>query len=157
MENIYIDFNNQSKSKPRVIAGIIFILLGIANLYFLLDKEEIGIIEIISPVLFPIVGLIHIFDGLGGKMKDRLGKRFIEINKNKIIVKYDFFSKALELEWKNINAICIKYASLEFTTKNNLREKISIARLDYKQIKEIKKYIKSISSVMNIEEKEVVT
>ncbi|MBU0472846.1 MAG: hypothetical protein KKF62_01650 [Bacteroidetes bacterium] len=157
MENIYLDFNNHSKSKSRIIFGVLFILLGITNLYLLLNKEEIGTLEIMNLVLFPLVGLFHIFDGLGSKMKDKLGKRFIRINEKEITFKYDFFGKAFELEWGNIKSICIKYASLEFTTKNNTREKISIARLDYKQIREIKEYIKSISKNMNIEEKEIVT
>jgi len=152
MENFYLDFNNKSKSKLRVIFGVLFILLGIVNLYLLLNKEEIGALEIMNLVLFPLVGLFHLFDGLGSKTKDRLGKRFIRINEKEITFKYDFFGKPLELEWENIKSICIKYVALEFTTNNNTKEKISIARLDYKQLKEIKSSLKAISNKYNIEE-----
>ena len=153
MENIYWDFNNKSKSKIRVTFGILFILLGIANLFLLLNKQDAGTIEILNPIVFPLLGLYHIFDGLGSKLKDKIGKRFLSINENEIVVKYDFFGEAIKLEWDNIKSIYIKLAGFEFTTNDNKLQEISVSRLDYSQTKEIKKYIKSMAGNISITEK----
>lgn len=152
MENFYLDFNNQSKSKLKLVFGLLMILLSVVNLIYYLNKGEIRTIEIMNLVLLPIVGLFQIFDGSGKIFKDLIGKRFFHLSEKELLVKYRFFESGIKIEWKNLKSICLKYASVEFTKNDDSTEIVSLARLNYQQIKEIKSFIKTIAVKYNIKE-----
>ena len=150
MDGIFINFNDQSKSKTRVAAGIVWILLGIVYLFLQQSKAEVEIWETLYAVVFILAGVIHIIIGMGSTIQDKFGKRFVRINEKEIIFKYNFLGDHIELAWDDIKSIKMKSTVLEFTTKDNSKEKTNIARLNYKDVKEIKEYL----SVM-IEKKDI--
>lgn len=150
MEEFYLDLNNKTKSKLRVLFGLLFILLSIVNLYYYPDKQGMKIFHIMNIIMPIVLGCYFIIDGIGSKIKDFIGKRYIKINNDVLIIKMNYFRQEVKVKWDNLKSVDIKYPNLELFTKDNKKEEISIFNLDYKQIQNAKECLKLKMDKMNV-------
>jgi len=106
--------NNDEKSVWRVILGIIFIVISISWIVSrYLENIPLRVFDWVYFATFSLNGVFNIFEGIGKSMDRFLGKAFIHIDDQAMVMKPRILKKRKKLTGKTLNPFT--------TTRVNLR------------------------------------
>ena len=94
--------------------------------------------------------VLQIFSGFGKPLQNIIGKAFLKISEQDIVLKRDIWIKTVVLNWDNVAAIEYKAAIFFFDLKNKPQYKLPIDYFDFSEIQKINEVIKEIASRRNI-------
>ncbi len=97
-----------------------------------------------------IIGVLQIFSGFGKPLQNIIGKAYLKISEQDIVLKRDIWIKTVVLNWDNVAAIEYKAAIFFFDLKNKPQYKLPIDYFDFSEIQKINEVIKEIASRRNI-------
>ncbi len=97
-----------------------------------------------------VLGILQIFSGFGKQLQNIIGKAFLKINEQVIVLKRDIWIKTDVINWDNVAAIEYKAAIFFFDLKNKPHYKLPIDYFDFLEIQKIKQVIKEIASKRKI-------
>lgn len=103
-----------AKSIFRLLLGIAFCLISILWMIArLAENEEIRLFDWFYSGIFTLIGLSHLFEGLGISIERFFGKAFVHIDTERINIKLGVFEKEYTIGWHEIKSIV--YKSADFT------------------------------------------
>ncbi len=97
-----------------------------------------------------VIGILQIFSGFGKPIQNIIGKAYLKINEQAIVLKRDIWIKTDIIHWDNVAAIEYKAAIFFFELNNKALYKLPIEYFDYSEIQKIKEVIKEIASRKNV-------
>lgn len=97
-----------------------------------------------------VIGILQIFSGFGKPIQNIIGKAYLKINEQAIVLKRDIWIKQEMINWDNVAAVEYKAANFFFELKNKPPYKLAVEYFDYSEIQKIKEVIKEIASRKNV-------
>lgn len=135
------------KSKFQVGIGVLFLALSILwVITIFVDFQVIRPFNWIDTLLFGLLGIVHIFGGLGYSVGRFFGKAFIDIDSDRMKFKLGIFDKEQKINWQDITAIDYKPNAFMISQGDNKTQVIKISKLDYSSISEVKAVISKIAA-----------
>jgi len=137
----------KKKSKFALILGILSFIFAIFWISLkLIDKNFLSTFDWIYSFLFLLNGVSHTSSGLGYSIERLIGKAFVKIDSNVIKIKTGTFDKEQTVDWSDINSIEYKPSNFMITRNDNSVYKLSMTKLEYSVIQEIKNVIDKIGN-----------
>ena len=144
-------FKYNSKSIFRLILGISSCLISILWIIArLVDNELIRLFDWFYFVMFNLIGLPHIFAGLGISIESFFGKAFVHIDKEMIDIKLGAFEKEFKIDWQEIKSIECKSGDFTIQKLDNSSVFFPISKLDYSNVIGIRDIIFKLAESKNI-------
>ncbi|MBS0011219.1 MAG: hypothetical protein KFF49_07405 [Bacteroidales bacterium] len=141
----------KKKSKFALILGILSFVFAIFWIIIKLnDKNVLSTFDWIYSFLFLLNGISHTSSGLGYSIERLIGKAFIKIDNQVIKIKTGAFDKEQSIDWSEISSIDYKPNNFMITKKDSSIFKLSMTKLEYSVIQEIKNVIDKIGNDKNI-------
>ncbi|MDR2145717.1 MAG: hypothetical protein LBE91_04570 [Tannerella sp.] len=143
----------RGKSRLRIVFGVLCILLSGAWLIVgILEKEsELLFLWILQGLLFTLMGIVHLMEGLGYSLGSYFGRAFVLINSEVISLKTNIYGKGQCVNWSEINSMNYQLNKFNIQKTDNTTVSISLVELDYLSVQEVKKTIYSIAEEKNIQ------
>lgn len=142
---------HHARSIFRLLLGIAFCLISI--LWMIArsaDNEEIRLFDWFYSGIFTLIGLSHVFEGLGISIERFFGKAFVQIDNEKINIKLGVFEKEYNIAWHEIKSIECKSADITIQKLDNTTVFFSISKLDYSSITGIKEILSKLADSKDI-------
>jgi len=142
---------NNGKSIFRLILGIFFCAISILWIIArLADNELVRLFDWFYSGIFTLIGLTHIFGGLGISIERFFGKAYVHIDNEMIAIKLGVFEKEYKIEWEEIKSIECK--SVDFTIQKLDKSSIffPISKLDYFNVIGIKDIVSKLAESKDI-------
>jgi len=141
----------RKKSKIGIAFGVFFIVIAIslAPVRLLVEGSVSGY-DWAYTIIFLLNGLTQLMAGLGYSIDKLIGKAFIEIDNQVIRIKISAFGKEQSVSWDKINSIEYRPNKFIVTKKDNTQLVLSISKLEYPVIQEIKNTIREIAKKKKI-------
>lgn len=140
--------------KKTIITSVIGVLILLVALAWIPVRWiGDGLVTSYDWVYFIIMllnGLSLINLGLGNPIERLFGKAYIEINNQIIRVKAGVFEKEQNIKWSEINSIDYKSGDFVIIKKDNSVYNLSVSKLEYIQLQEVKDIINDIANDKNI-------
>lgn len=137
----------KKKSKFALILGILSFVFAILWITIrLLDNNFLSTFDWIYSFLFLVNGISHTSSGLGYSIERLFGKAFIKIDNQVIKLKAGAFNKEQSVAWSEISSIDYKPSNFIITKNDNSICKITMTKLEYFVIQEIKNVIDKIAN-----------
>ena len=131
------------KSILRITFGFAFIAVTVILLMSKYRENiEISPFDWFFIIIFILNGIYIIIEGSGTSIENLLGKAFININDEAIIIKATIFKKEQTLNWKDIKTI-------NLTTNRILIDNImttNLSNLEYYEVKEINEILTNLAA-----------
>lgn len=141
----------RKKSKFAVILGVTSIVIAIVwVLLRIFDNKPITAFDWLFAVVFFMNGVSNTMTGLGYSIERFLGRAYIHIDNDVIILKTGVFEKQQRINWSDIRSIHYKPKQFTFTKPDNSVYKLKITNLDYVVIQEVKDAIRGIADKKRI-------
>ena len=141
----------RTKSKFVLVLGILLVLVAIGWFIAIwVRKGSASFFDWLFFILLLLNGLLQISQGLGNPIERLFGKAFVRINSQEISIKTGVFDKKQTVKWSEIHSISYKPANFIITKKDNSTYRLSMAKLGYSLIKEIKNVVSNIANDKNI-------
>ena len=135
------------RSKFRVFLGLSFLVVAIAWIALKhFNNTEIGLFDWIYSGFFILNALIHIYGGFGYSIEGLIGKSFIRIDENSANFKLELFKKEKIASWDSIQSIDYKANDLLILKNNKFSLAISLSKLEYSMIQEIKNTLTDLAN-----------
>lgn len=142
---------NNGKSIFRLILGIFFCVISILWIIArLADNESIKLFDWVYSGIFTLMGLTHIFTGLGISIERFFGKAFIHIDNEKVNIKLGLFEKEYKIDWQEIKSIDCKSVDITIQKQDNSSIFFPISKLDYSNVIGIKDGLLKLAESKNI-------
>jgi hypothetical protein len=142
------------KSKLRIIFGIILLVFSIIWISLkLIEDERISTFDWFYVILFTLNGIASVIDGLGYSLERFLGKAFIQIDHDLIRIKQDVFDKEQRAEWNDIVSLDYEPTKLIIQKRDHSILMITLSKLSYSDISEIKEIVFSLARDKEIKQK----
>ena len=93
---------------------------------------------------------MEIFSGFGKPIQNIIGKAYLKINAQAIILKRDIWIKTVVINWDNVASIEYKAANFFFELKNKAPYKLPVEYFNYSEIQKIKEVIIEIAGRRNV-------
>ncbi|MCB9002398.1 MAG: hypothetical protein H6537_10560 [Bacteroidales bacterium] len=139
------------KSKPALFFALLAYLIAILWIPFRLNERgSFSWFDLGYSLIIAVNGLSLTLTGLGSSIDRLFGKAFIKINSEVIIKKIGAFEKEQRIDWADIKTIDYKPTNFLITRNDNSTYKLSMTKLDYSVIQEIKNVINKIGANKNI-------
>ena len=139
------------KSKFALIVSVILYSIAIGWIPLrMMDKGTVSGIDWIYASIFFVNGLSQTMAGLGYSVEKLIGKAYIIINEQKINIKTGIFEKEQKVQWNEISSIDYKANNFLITKKDKSTIKLTLTKIEYSVIQEIKDSISKISFDKNI-------
>lgn len=142
---------HHAKSIFRLVLGIAFCLISI--LWMIARSAENGEIRLFDwfySGIFTLIGLSHIFEGLGISIERFFGKAFVHIDNERIDIKLGAFEKEYNFGWHEIKSIECKSADFTIQKLDNSTVFFPISKLDYSSITGIKEILSKLADSKDI-------
>jgi len=141
----------RKKSKVSMAFGLFVIVIAITWIPLHLI-EEVSISGFDWPYMFIFLlnGFSLFMAGYGYSLDRLIGKAFIEIDNQVIRMKTDVFDKEKSISWDKINSIEYKPSKFIVTKKDKTKLILTISKLEYIEIQEIKNVIRDIANKKKI-------
>ena len=141
----------RKKSKIGIAFGVFIIIVAIslAPVRLLVEGSVSGY-HWPYTIIFLLNGLNQLMAGLGYSIDRLMGKAFIEIDNKVIRLKISAFGKEQNVSWDKINSIEYRPNKFIVTKKDKTQLVLSIYKLEYSVIQEIKNTIKEIANEKKI-------
>jgi len=141
----------RKKSKIGIAFGVFFIIVAITLVPVRLVVEgSISGYDWPYMIIFLLNGLNQLMAGLGYSIDKLIGKAFIEIDNKVIRLKISAFGKEQNVNWDKINSIEYRPNKFIVTKKDKTQLVLSISKLEYSVIQEIKNTIRKIANEKKI-------
>ena len=137
----------KKKSKFALILSILFYVIAIGWIPIRLsEKGSISGFDWLYTSIMFINGLSQTMAGFGYSIERLIGKAFIKIDSQVIKIKTGAFDKEQSIDWSEINSIEYKPSNFMITKNDKTIFKLSMTKLEYSVIKEIKNVINEIGN-----------
>jgi len=145
-------FKQKKKSHIRIVFGVLCLLLAGIWIFIGISGRETKpqFLWIIQGLLFTLIGMFHVMEGLGYSLGRVFGKAYIFIDSESISLKAGVYDKKQFINWSEIKSMDYKLNQYEIKTIDNAFKIISLSKYDYMLIREIKTTINCISKEKNI-------
>jgi hypothetical protein len=100
--------------------------------------------------MFNLIGLPHIFAGLGISIESFFGKAFVHIDNEMIDIKLGAFEKEYKIDWQKIKSIECKSGDFTIHKLDNSSIFFPISKLDYSSILDIRNTLLKLAESKNI-------
>ncbi len=141
----------RTKSKFVLTLGILLVLSAIGWFIAIwVRKGSVSLFDWLFFILLLLNGLLQTSNGLGNPIERLFGKAFVKINSRTISIKTGVFDKKQTVKWSDIRLISYKPANFVITKKDNSTCKLSMSKLDYSVIQDIKRVMNNIANDKNI-------
>jgi len=141
----------RKKSKVNMAFGLFVIFIAITWIpLHLIEKVSISGFDWPYMFIFLLNGLSLFMTGYGYSLDRIIGKAFIEIDNQVIRMKTDIFDKEKSISWDNINSIEYKPSKFIVAKKDKTKLILTISKLEYIEIQEIKNVISDIANKKKI-------
>lgn len=97
-------------------------------------------------LIIAVNGLSLTLTGIGSSIDRLFGKAFIKINSEVIIKKIGAFEKEQRIDWSDIKTIDYKPTNFLITRNDNSTSRLTMSKLEYSVIQEIKNVIAKIGA-----------
>ncbi|MFO7657936.1 MAG: hypothetical protein R6W78_12800 [Bacteroidales bacterium] len=142
----------RKKSKFAIVIGILLLLIAISWIPTrLIEKESISGFDWLYTFIFLLNGLSQTITGLGYSIDRLIGRAFIKIDNQVIKIKTGAFDREQSINWDQIDSINYKSGNFLITENDTSSYKLTITKLEYSIIQEIKNVINEISKAKKIE------
>lgn len=142
---------HHAKSIFRLLLGIAFCLISILWMVARsAENEEIKLFDWFYSGIFTLIGLSHIFEGLGISIERFFGKAFVHIDNERIDIKLGVFEKEYNFGWNEIKSIECKSADFTIQKLDNSTVFFPISKLDYSSINGIKEILSKLADSKDI-------
>ena len=135
----------KKKTKFGIVLGILFFVIAISWIPIrLIEKNTISSFDWFYTIIFILNGLSQIMVGLGYSVERLIGKAFIKIDNQVIKIKTGAFDKEQSIDWNDINSIDYKPSNFIIIKNDKSSFKLTMTKLEYSVIQEIKNVINEI-------------
>ncbi len=142
---------NNAKSIFRLILGISMCLISILWIVArLAENDLIRVFDWIYSGSFALIGVTHIFTGLGTSVERFFGKAFVYIDSEMIDMKLGVFEKEYKIDWLEIKSIECKSGDFTIQKRDNSFVFFPISKLDYSSIIGIKDIVLKLADSKDI-------
>lgn len=139
------------KSKPALVFAFLAYLIAILWIPFRFhERGSFSWFDLGYSLIIAVNGLSLTLTGLGSSIDRLFGKAFIKINSEVIIKKIGAFEKEQRIDWSDIKTIDYKPTNFLITRNDNSTYKLTMTKLEYSVIQEIKNVISKIGADKNI-------
>lgn len=140
-----------AKSISRLLLGIAFCLISILWIVARsAENEEIRLFDWFYSGIFTLIGLSHLFEGLGISIERFFGKAFVHIDTERIDIKLGVFEKEYNIGWHEIKSIECKSADFTIQKLDNSTVFFPISKLDYSSITGIREILVKLADSKDI-------
>lgn len=140
-----------AKSISRLLLGIAFCLISILWMVARsAENEEIRLFDWFYSGIFTLIGLSHLFEGLGISIERFFGKAFVHIDTERIDIKLGVFEKEYNIGWHEIKSIECKSADFTIQKLDNSTVFFPISKLDYSSITGIREILVKLADSKDI-------
>ncbi len=137
----------KKKSKFALILGILSFVLAIFWITLrLIENNALSLFDWIYSFFFLLNGVSQTLSGLGYSIERLIGKAFIKIDNQAIKIKTGAFDKEQSIDWSEIRSIDYKPGNFIITKNDNSTYKLTMSKLEYSVIQEIKNVIDKIAN-----------
>ena len=141
----------KKKSTFRVIIGILFFVISIFWIQNIFKAgHSLEPFDWFYSAILLLNGIVHILGGLGYSVERLIGKAYIKINSEFIKVKPGIFEKETEINWNDIDSIDYIPNVFKIHKQDKTTQLLSISKLDYSIISDIKNVISEIAKVKKL-------
>jgi len=154
MNNYNLDLTLTTRSNTRIIIGLIMSIVSILWILLRISEGKPGLFDYTYTVIFLLGGIIHIYEGSGKSISSLFGKRYIEINDEKIKIKLNTFSNETAYKWNEIETLDMGSTSVERKDKTGYENIFHLGEFEYKTVKQIKEVIRKIADEKGVEIKD---
>jgi len=147
----------ETKSRFRVIAGILFLIMGIVQIIFSNNYRMGKLFNWTMFTMWMLNGIVHIMEGLGYPFEGIFGKAYIIINSDLISLKSSVFEKEQSVNWNDIKSIDYKLNRYIIQKVDNKTLVIDLTKFEYFLNKEIKKTIDYFAQEKNLQEYKIIS
>lgn len=145
----------KQQSKLRLFIGILFFAVSIAWITMkMIENKPIETFDWVYSGIFLLNALIHILGAVGYPFEGLFGKAFIQIDNRSIRIKSWIFEKEQSAVWDDIQSIEFKMNQLLLSEKDDSCTSISLSKLEYLWVQEIKDTLRNLASKKDIHIKE---
>ena len=144
----------QTTQKPKWAGfmGVLSLLLALAWLPVQwIEKNSLSGFDGVFTLVFLFNGMALIMAGKGKSLERIFGKAYLKLNDQEIILKPGIFDKERRIPWEELGKLDYKPNRYEFGLKNGERVKLSLVRLNYDDIQELKRMIKTLAEQKSIQ------
>ena len=142
----------KKKSHIRMAFGVLCLLL--AGTWIIIGfsgrETQPPFLWVFQGLLFTLMGMLHIVEGLGYSIGRLFGKAHIFIDSESILLKTGVFDKKQLINWSEIKSMDYKPNKFKIKTIDNASKVLNLSMLDYMLIREIKTIINCIAKEKNI-------
>lgn len=126
----------------RLILGIFFCVISILWITTrLADNELVRLFDWFYSRIFVLLGMTHIFAGLGISIERFFGKAFVHIDNEMIDIKLGAFEKEYKIGWQEIESIECKLGDFTIQKLDNSSVFFPISKLEYSNVMGIRDVI----------------
>jgi len=141
----------RKKSTFAIVVGILFFIVAISWIPVrLTENGSVSGFDWFYMIIFLLNGLSQTMAGLGYSIDSLVGKAFIEIDNQIIRLKTGPFDKEQSITWDEIHSIDYKLNKLMITKNNRTKLNLTMSKLEYSVIQEIKNVISEIANKKEI-------
>jgi hypothetical protein len=144
----------QTAQKPKWAGfmGVLSLLLALAWMPVQwIEKNSLSGFDGVFTLVFLINGVSLIMAGKGYSLERIFGKAYLKLNDQALILKPGIFDKERHIPWEELGKLDYKPNRYEFGLKNGERVKLSLVKLNYDDIQELKRVIKTLAEQKNIQ------
>ncbi len=141
----------RKKSKFAIILSILFYVLAISWIPIrLIEKNSVSGFDWFYTVIMFLNGLSQTMAGLGYSVERLIGKAYIKIDNQVIKIKSGAFNREQSINWDEINLIDYKASNFIITKNDKTVFKLTMSKLEYSVIQEMKNVIDEIAKSKKI-------
>jgi len=153
MENFHVDFSageNITIGRKRfyIIFGTALVLLGLLGLITELNERDSKPIQIFSPIIILLNGIVFLFQIQVRKLK--FLKCYVAISDELIDFKLWEFGKKRQIEWSEIDTISISDSKISFHKKDKSEITLSLNLISQKTGKMIAESVNGFAKIKGV-------
>jgi hypothetical protein len=142
----------QKKSVFRISMGILFIVISIVWIVdLMIESKTDRLFDWLYFGLFFLNGIVFSIEGFGFSVSRLLGKAFIMIDNERIVLKPGVLVKEQNILWQDINSISNRPVRCQIARIDGTTVTLNLSKLDYSLVKEIKSTINEIANEKGLE------
>lgn len=141
----------KKKSKLALIFSILFYLIAISWIPIrLIEKGAISGFDWFYTSIMLFNGISQTMAARGYSIERLIGKAFIKIDSQVVIIKTGVFDKKQSIYWSEISSIDYKPSNFVITKNDSSTYNLNMTKLEYSEIQEIKNVIDRIAKDKNV-------
>jgi hypothetical protein len=145
MNSLKIDFQEKPKSKPRIVIGLLMLILSIVYLIVSDHPEGMQWFVIGYGFTFFLLGLSHMAEGSGYSISKFIGEAYLLIDEEQCKYKPYMSKSAQVTNWEDIDSIKFAINHADLIKDDSVIAQLEYSRFTYQQVLDIKSLLNSIA------------